>query len=140
MNWLQKISYGPSYPLLMSLRADIAGLAQKIYDAWDASYDEYGDVEFGFGGICDGITREIENLIMTRTPFEAAEGSSEGDDHSFPIVKTPEGYYTIDIPCYIYESGGGLEWQKKPNVFISPDDVHIAYLGNEDYYWPELGY
>ena len=137
LNWLKKIAGGPSLEVLMSLRPDIAALAQQIYDAWDASHDEYGDAEFGFGGICDAITREIENLIAGQTSFEVAEGAAEGEDHSFPVVKTPEGYYIIDIPCHIYETGGGMNWTKTPGVTISPNDVYIGYLGNEDYYWPE---
>lgn len=122
--------------MLLSLRPLIVQVAQEVYDAWNADHDEYGDVEFGFGGICDAISREIENIIVNNTDFEVAEGGEPGGDHSWVIIKTPEGYYTIDIPCHLYERGGGYQWQKIPDVQFNAEDISIEYLGEEDYYWP----
>lgn len=135
MNWLKKIAQSEVQTILMGLRSSIAAEAQIIYDYWNAE-GEYGDQQFGFGGICDKITRAIEEVVSS-TSFEVAEGGQDGDEHSFAVVKTPEGYYTIDIPCQLYETGGGMNWQKLPGVRFSENDVEIAYLGTEDYYWPE---
>ena len=54
------------------------------------------------------------------------------------IVKTPEGYYSIDLPYCTYETQKGfMQWKKIPDVQFSPEDIEIVYLGEEDYYWPE---
>ncbi len=137
MNWLQKLSQSEVQTILLGLRSGIASESQLIYDAWDAGYDEFGDTQFGFGGICDDITRAIEEIVTTHTPFQAAEGGQEGSEHSFAVVKTPEGYFTIDVPYSLYETGGGMNWRKIPGVQFSENDVEIGYLGTEDYYWPE---
>lgn len=138
MNWLKKIAGGPSLQILMSLRQSFIEEAQQIYNEWQTRMDEYGDEQYGFGGICDTISRAIEEVIAANTNFESAEGGEEGGDHSWVVVKTPEGYYSIDLPYCVYERRKGfMEYEKIPDVQLSPEHIEIDFLGNDPVYWPE---
>ena len=138
MSWLKKVADGPSLQILMSLRSAFIAEAQEIYNEWQTRMDEHGDPEFGFGGICDTISLAIQEVISGQTDFQAAEGAPEGEEHSWVVVKTPEGFYMIDLPYCVYETRKGfMDWEKIPDVQFSPSDIVIEYLGNDDMFWPE---
>jgi 8-oxo-dGTP pyrophosphatase MutT (NUDIX family)/GNAT superfamily N-acetyltransferase len=105
---------------------NIARHAQQIYDAWDQN--EAGeDEEYGGGGICDAISEEIIDIVISAQPFHlnAQEGGQEGDDHSWVVVSTDTEVYGVDIPHGLYERGGGYNWKKVPGVQFKASDVEI---------------
>lgn len=116
---------------LQSLRPDFAAAAQSEYDQWDQS-GEYGDPTLGFGGICQDIAGAMADVIYNKTDFEASTVSAAiGEQHVFVIVQTPDGVYEVDIPPHIYESGGGYNWQKLPDVKFEPADIIISLIDGD---------
>jgi ADP-ribose pyrophosphatase YjhB (NUDIX family) len=108
---------------------NIARHAQQVYDAWDQN--ETGeDEEYGGGGICDAISEQIIDIVLSAQPFplNATEGGQEGDDHSWVVVYTDTEVYGVDIPHNLYERGGGYSWQKVPGVQFEASDVEIWKL------------
>lgn len=111
---------------------------QDEYDSW--TQDESGyDEELGSGGICDRIS-DILGGKFSGYGFDVVEGGQEGDDHSFIYVGKDGKAWAIDIPPYVYETGGGYSWKKKPNVIFSVDDVEIyevdwndVFSGQDEY-------
>ena len=143
MSWLIKIAQrsqnsGPSLMVLRALRTQMCQHAQRVYDIWDQV--DGIDEEFGSGGICDQLARELGNVVSMHTPFDIRDGGQDGDDHAYIIVKTPEGYYNVDINPGVYERGGGYSWQKVPDVVFVPNDIDIDYLGDNEEYWGEEEY
>lgn len=125
----------PLYQQLMGLRQQMAFAAQKIYNSWEQ--DEEGmDPELGGGGICDGVGHAIAGVISQSVHnAEITEGGHEGDDHSWIIVHNQQEAYGIDIPCHIYERGGGYSWQKLQGVHFSPDDISIFEVPHPESGW-----
>lgn len=115
----------PLYQQLMSLRPRMAFAAQKVYNNWEQ--DENGmDFELGGGGICDQVSQAIADVVVSSIRnAETTEGGQPGDDHSWLIVYNQQEAYGVDIPCHIYERGGGYSWQKTQGVHFSPDDISI---------------
>ena len=114
---------------LNTVRPNIARHIQKIYDEWNQNA-EGEDEEYGTGGICDAISEEIIDLVISAQPFPltAHEGGQEGDDHSWIIVYTDTEVYGVDIPSHVYERGGGYSWKKIPNVTFDASDVNVFKL------------
>jgi hypothetical protein len=112
---------------LYSIRDQIAIAAQKIYDDWIQD-DEGVDAQFGGGGICDEVQRVMADVISSNINCELEDGGWEGDDHANLIVSRDDERYLIDIPAQTYESGGGMNWQKLPDIVITPDDVIIVAI------------
>ena len=111
-------------PQLTDLKVEMAHSAQKALNEWEQ--DENGqDVELGTGGVCDQISRALSEVILKLDGIDITEGGHEGDDHSYIIVYNDDEAFSVDIPPYIYETGGGYSWKKKPNVKIQPDDILI---------------
>ena len=141
MNWLIKISQNPQLPslrILQSLRSKMAISAQAVYDEWKQDKEGYDEL-LGGGGICDQIAEAFMG-VLSGAGFEVQDGGQDGDDHAYVVVKTPEGYYNVDIYPGKYESGGGYNWKKIPDVHFSPEDVDIDFLGNDSDYWAPEGY
>ena len=112
------------YQGLNSIRPQIAMAAQQIYDQWN-QVDGIDD-EFGGGGICDAISNEISNIISTKLPnTEVTYGGQDGDDHAWTVAYDQEKAYGVDIPHHYYETGGGYNWTKIPNVRFAPNHVEI---------------
>jgi hypothetical protein len=115
---------------LMALRPQMAQAAQQIYNSWTVD-DDGLDGDVGEGGICDEITNALGNVVSA-LDVEMLEGGQDGDDHSWLIVHNGREAYGIDIPCQVYERGGGYSWQKIPNVTITPQHVQIFPLNIND--------
>ena len=110
---------------LFAVRDQIAAAAQKVYDDW--AQDEEGfDEEFGGGGICDAVQRAMSDVIVSNIECELDDGGWEGDDHANLLVSRDEEQYLVDIPAQTYETGGGMNWKKLPDIAITADDVIIA--------------
>lgn len=110
---------------LLAIRPGLAKAAQKVYDSWEQ--DEEGmDPELGPGGICDEIAEKIADLVGTLVPgVSILSGGQDGDDHAWVVAARDGKAYGIDIPCRLYETGGGYSWKKRPGVVFQPEDVQI---------------
>ena len=96
----------------------ILSAAQRIYDDWDESdRDTYAG-----GGICHIIADAICD-VMWNIGIECTTVSCSYEQHVYVAVKVEEGVYTIDIPYSIYETGGGFNWQKLPDIKFDTGDV-----------------
>ena len=103
----------------------MAQAAQLIYDQWDQSGEE-GDLQSGFGGICDEISRAIGGVIVENIPdVDITDGGQEGDDHAYLIAYNDTEAFAVDIPPNVYETGGGYSWQKVQSVRFKPNHVLI---------------
>lgn len=112
---------------LLTLKDNIANIAQKCYDNWDQN-DEGYDEELNYGGICHIVAYEICEFLAEKGFDCDTVNSSVGENHNWVVVKTDNGVFTVDIPPDVYEEGLGYVWRKKPNININPTDVQIELL------------
>jgi hypothetical protein len=111
-------------------KTKIASIAQKVYDEWDQSDEEFGDPELGFGGICQDIADEVADYLSGKGIDATTVSSQIGEQHVWVVAKFKDGTYEIDIPPSVYETGGGYNWKKIPDVKITGDDVVVYRLGD----------
>lgn len=109
---------------VQSLAPALAQAAAEIYHAWDASDPEFGDAEHGFGGICDAVSQEMGD-ILAHHDIDTAEAGQTGDGHAWLIAYDEAEAVEVDLPYHHYETGGGYEWQKIPDVKIIPEMLEI---------------
>lgn len=125
---------------LERIRREIAAAGQKVYDEWEQDQDGV-DEHYGSGGICDDIASEILDVIHSYTtslPDEIASTTffDQYAHHTYAVVgylKTNE-CYKVDIPHYVYERGGGYNWEKIQGVQFTPDNVLIEVEDYENYF------
>jgi len=110
-------------------KKQLAIIAQTIYDKWDASDKYYGDWQVGFGGICHLIADEIASHLNTMGIY-AQTVSSEAEVHVYVVAQTKEGVFLIDIPPHLYETGGGYNWKKIPEIIFDEDYIVIYNLSS----------
>ena len=103
----------------------IVDAAQKQYDEWKQNEEGY-DEELGSGGICHLIADDIAD-ILSNHGIECSSVCDSSVQHVYLVCKFREGVYTIDIPYYIYETGGGFTWKKKKDVKF--DSSHVEIYG-----------
>ncbi len=115
----------------MTLRPQMAQAAQEIYDDW-AQDVEGLDVMVGGGGICDQITQAIAGVIVESGVADITEGGQEGDDHAWTVAYNDQEAYAVDIPCRVYEQGGGYSWAKIPDVKFTPDHIQLFPIDRKD--------
>lgn len=114
---------------LESLRPQMAAAAQKVYDEWTPEEDD----DFGGGGICDEVARELSGVIVQGVPdVEIEDGGQDGDDHAWVIVGKDGEACGVDIAPGVYETGGGYNWTKIPGVTIEPGGIDIFPLRYQD--------
>lgn len=115
--------------MIKQLKPTIAQAAQKLYDTWDQDEDGVCSVRDHAGGICHEIADEVVD-ILNDAGFEhvTTMSYSVGENHVSAVVATSDGVYEVDIPPYTYETGGGYNWKKKPDVTFTPNDVVIDRL------------
>jgi hypothetical protein len=113
-------------------KTDLLKVAQKEYDEWDASDEEEGDAEVGFGGICHLIAEAMVDVLIS-DGYDAITVDSQGvgDQHVWCVVKAEEGCYEIDIPPSVYETGGGYNWKKKDGIKFTPPDLVVHRLSSD---------
>lgn len=104
----------------------LAAAAQKAYDDWQQNEEGY-DEELGGGGICDVIADDMMDILYHHK-INNLQLQHSDQPHAYLIGKFKEGIFTIDIPYYVYESGGGWSWKKKPNVKFDESHVEIYML------------
>ena len=112
---------------LNAFRPQLAALAQKVYDEWDASDEEYGDSEVGFGGICHLIADAWAELLSGQGYNTTTWCHSDEVHVSLMVWEDPQEGATevvdVDLNPYTYETGGGYSWKKIPDVTIEPSDI-----------------
>ena len=115
---------------LETLLPKIVEVSQTVYDSW-AQNEDGMDEELGCGGICQDIAGAICGLL-SESGFECTTVSQEiGEQHVYTIVKLEDGVYEVDIPPYVYESGGGYNWRKIPNVSFNSNHVIINRIDGD---------
>lgn len=111
-------------------RPEIAKAAQAVYDSW--AQDAGGmDEELGSGGICDEVAEAIASVFSMKG-YDTTSGGQDGDDHAYTIVYDQNKAYAVDIPCQVYEIGGGYSWKKRPGVMIQASDVAVWEVERKD--------
>ena len=111
-----------------SVLKKIASVAQKQYDQWEQNEEGY-DEELGTGGICHLIADDVAD-ILTDNGIEAASVCSNYEQHVYLICKFKEGVFRIDIPYSVYETGGGYNWKKLPDVKFDSSHIEIDGIDN----------
>lgn len=123
---------------LNALKPKLAEAAQSIYNEWDATSDpDNGDPEVGFGGICHIIADKMADALSNNPNMWAVTNSTEfaGSPHVNILVfnkDNTEGY-VVDIVPFTYETGGGYQWNKIPDVEINPSDVSVYPIDPKDF-------
>jgi transglutaminase-like putative cysteine protease len=115
--------------ILLSLKPKLALAAQTVYDEWKQDENGYCDM-FGKGGICQDIADAMAD-ILTNNVIECSTVSQQcGEQHVYVVAKTEDGIYNVDIPPYLYETGGGYCWKKIPDVEFDERYVVIDRLSS----------
>jgi hypothetical protein len=110
---------------IRAIADDLAQAAQAELNQWVPDAEGY-DEEFGYGGACDAICRELGGMIAMRiAEVEIADGGQEGDDHAFVLCRRGAESVVVDIPAHLYETGGGYSWRKREGVKLEGGDVLI---------------
>ena len=128
MNWYkisQKQYRGRLYNKLMQLRPQFAAAAQKVYDEWDQNNEGIDDT-LGSGGICQDIAEAIANVVSFSTNYNASTIEAQcGEQHVWAVVYNKTEAYHVDIHYGVYETGGGYNWKKKPDVKFDANMIEI---------------
>lgn len=119
---------------LEKLKSEFILKAQEIYDNWDQNHDGYDD-HYGSGGICDDISDMICDIINDKTKYDCFSLYNEYDYHTSSYAYDSENriIFNIDLPYYIYETGAGYNWKKKPGVKFKEEDIIITQLSYDDF-------
>ena len=104
--------------------------AQKVYDEWEQDEDGH-DVELGTGGVCQDIASNIADVLNQHNIESATVSAAIGDQHVYTVAKLADGVFEVDIPPYVYETGGGYNWKKIPNVKFQKDHISIHKLDSD---------
>ena len=124
----------PTVQQINAIRLKLIDVASKEYDKWN-QVDGY-DEELGSGGICHLIAdRMIEILdeefnTVGKEIFATTKNLSDVQ-HVNVLVALSDGIYELDLPYWIYETGGGFSWTKKPDVVFETDDIVLYKLDSD---------
>lgn len=113
---------------LLSLKPQIALVAQRVYDSWD----EEDEDTYAGGGICHLISDAIVDFLYSKGTEATSFSCSVGENHVMVACNFDGDTYIIDISPYVYETGSGYRWNKIKGVKFSPSDVDISY-STEDF-------
>jgi hypothetical protein len=115
---------------LISLKKQLAQAAQIIYDEWEQ--DEDGNCDWlGQGGICQDIADAMANVLSNNGIECTTVSQLTGEQHVYVVAKIKDGVYNVDIPPYLYETGGGYCWKKIPDVEFDERYVIIDRLSSD---------
>jgi hypothetical protein len=119
----------------------LAKIAQEVYDKWDQNEEGYDD-EVGYGGICHIIADNIVSYLDRAGLGSKHNFCSVSDtyvQHVYVLAyieiendedeeETLYNIYSIDIPYWVYEEGGGFTWKKLKDVQFTGDDVVVELI------------
>jgi len=141
INYYDSAIYGPWHEMkvasnnnlkqkIKSILPKLTKKAQEEYDRWDEeNIDEYAG-----GGICHILADEFVD-IFNQNNIDASSLSHPFKQHVYVVVFDTENKkaITVDLPEYVYETGGGFSWKKVEDVEIEPSDFII-----EEVNWGDL--
>ena len=116
--------------VLLKLKSELAVAAQKIYDEWDQDENGYCEM-IGEGGICQDIADAMADVLSNHNIECTTVSQTIGEQHVYVVAKTDDGIYSVDIPPYLYETGGGYCWKKIPDVEFTERYVVIDRLSSD---------
>lgn len=116
----------PSVHQARNLMPQILAAVQRDYDDWD----EQDRDTYAGGGICHIIADSICG-ILGDAGIDSTPVSCNYEQHVYVAARFEEGVYTIDIPYYVYEEGGGFTWSKIPNVRFEARDVVFRKISSD---------
>jgi hypothetical protein len=115
---------------IKTLKQELAKAAQKVYDEWEQD-ENYLDPILGSGGICQDIAEAMCD-VLNNNDIECVSVSQEiGEQHVYVVAKTEDGIFNVDIPPYLYETGGGYNWKKIPNVEFDESYITIDRISSD---------
>ncbi len=113
-----------------AIKDEMVNVAQKQYDSWQQ--DENGeDIELGRGGICHLIADNLIGVLYRHKIENVQTVCSTYEQHVYIVGQFKEGVYEIDIPYDVYETGGGYNWTKRPDVEFNRNDIVISRLSSD---------
>ena len=113
---------------IQAITLELAQAAQKELDEWVANAEGY-DEEFGGGGACDAIARRLSDVVAEKVEeVEITDGGQDGDDHAYLLCSRAGENVVVDIPPYLYETGGGYSWRKLEGVKLEAQDVVVESI------------
>lgn len=112
------------------VKDEMVKVAQKQYDEWQQDH-EGQDIELGSGGICHLIADDLIDVLYRHKIENVQSVCSTHEQHVYVVGQFKEGIYEIDIPYNVYETGGGYNWKKIPDVQFSRNDIVINRLSND---------
>lgn len=128
----------PSSSVLTSLLPQLVQAAQKEYDEWQQDA-EGNDEMLGSGGICQEIADAICD-VLSRNNIDCMHVSAQvGEQHVWTVAKFEEGVYEIDIHPSYYETGGGYNWKKIPDVVFDDEMISIGRLSSDPNEFEKFG-
>ena len=121
----------PLVERLHELRPQLAKVAQEVYDGWEQ--DEDGRCDWlGYGGICQDIAGEQAD-VLSDAGIDCGSIGSPMEQHVLVLAYNDDEAYFVDVPPYIYETGGGFCWKKIPGVEFEPDDINIMEVDRSEF-------
>jgi hypothetical protein len=148
-----RLASGEDGFLSNKMRADLARIAQETYDEWEQDEEGWSDSfgEIGVGGICHIIADRIIGYLNGAgygSNFSSCSVSDPYVQHVYVVAwighknedaDPDEGFeeeedslvydvYSIDIPYWTYEEGGGFTWRKIPDIKFGERDVEIRVI------------
>jgi hypothetical protein len=124
---------------LFSLKSRLALSAQKVYDEWAQDENGYCDM-LGEGGICQDIADAMADVLINNGIECGTVFQESGEQHVYVVARTEDGVYNVDIPPYLYETGGGYCWKKIPDVEFDERYLVINRLSSDpDEYYDYIG-
>lgn len=114
---------------LRALSPALISAAQAELDAWEQ--DENGiDEHLGGGGACQEIAGSFARIIGDAGGTTAEIYTEFDGGHVFLMAHLEEGAFSVDIPPFVYEYGGGYTWTKREGIVLSEGDLVIQKLEN----------
>lgn len=134
MSWWKKIGASEKEEdlkgRLEALRPQLAAKAQERYDNWNQDEEGHDEV-MGVGGICHEIA-ELFGEVFSKEGIEWTTIHFDDVNHVACIAYNDEEGWIVDIPCGLYETGGGYRWRKRKEVVFEPSDITINYVSRRD--------
>jgi hypothetical protein len=115
---------------LERLRPQLAAKAQERYDNWNQDEEGHDEV-MGVGGICHEIA-ELFGEVIGREGIDTVHIHWDDVNHVACIAYNDEEGWIVDMPCGLYETGGGYRWRKKRGVEFEPSDITISRISRSD--------
>jgi len=114
---------------IKSLLPKLAKKSQEVYDNWDEeNIDEYAG-----GGICHIIADELSDEL-SKHDIDASSLTHPFKQHVYNVAYDIDSKTAliIDLPEYVYETGGGYSWKKIHDVEITPNDFVVKEINWND--------